>query len=264
MRLRNWLSAALLFSLLAQMALGEVSHPPMRPLPAASDRPLPDGPTFFVDATSGNDANDGSKTKPWLSVHYGLRQLSPGDTLCLRGGTYFEHADVPVSGEEDNQSPFAVILANWPSSMVVYARFFIARNRVAATRRRGVRRVRFDSRRIRSCCKADRQRVSRCRLGALLREGRGPTAGAPATLPIRWCRCTYRTINDLRDDSMLWDVDSKFEDQGGVYCGPGLWFDRKTARIHIRLAPTTLEGLGEHAYRGETDPRKLKLCISGP
>ncbi|MEO8496333.1 MAG: right-handed parallel beta-helix repeat-containing protein, partial [Planctomycetota bacterium] len=74
----------------------------------------------------------------------------------------------------------------------------------------------------------------------------------------------YRTVNDLRDTSMLWDVDNKFQNDEGVYCGPGLWFNRETERIHIRLAPTTLEGLGALAYRGETDPRKVPLCISGP
>ena len=74
----------------------------------------------------------------------------------------------------------------------------------------------------------------------------------------------YRTVTDLRDESMLWDVDSKFDGAAGVYCGPGLWFNRKTARIHVRLAHTELAGLGTSAYRGETDPRKLPLCVSGP
>ena len=50
----------------------------------------------------------------------------------------------------------------------------------------------------------------------------------------------------------------------GVYCGPGLWFNRETERIHARLAHTKMAGLGDRAYRGETDPRKLALCVSGP
>jgi hypothetical protein len=74
----------------------------------------------------------------------------------------------------------------------------------------------------------------------------------------------YRTLNDLRDSSMLWDVSHKFQNDEGVYCGPGVWFNRETHRIHIRLAHTTLEGLGSRHYRGETDPRKIPLSISGP
>ena len=40
-----------------------------------------------------------------------------------------------------------------------------------------------------------------------------------------------------------------------VYCGPGLWFNPETSRIHCRLAHTKLPGLGENNYTGETDPR---------
>src|SRR5262249_36039610 len=48
----------------------------------------------------------------------------------------------------------------------------------------------------------------------------------------------------------------------GIYAGPGLWFNRETGRIHIRLAHTQLAGLGDHGYTGETDPRKLPLIVS--
>ena len=74
----------------------------------------------------------------------------------------------------------------------------------------------------------------------------------------------YRSLTDFRDDSMLWDVTHKFDNEQGVYCGPGLWFNRETHRIHIRLAHTSLAGLGDRHYRGPTDPRKIPLSISGP
>jgi hypothetical protein len=48
----------------------------------------------------------------------------------------------------------------------------------------------------------------------------------------------------------------------GIYCGPGLWFNRQSGKIHIRLAPHRLEGLGDQAYRGESDPRKLRLAVA--
>ena len=66
----------------------------------------------------------------------------------------------------------------------------------------------------------------------------------------------YRVAADLRATNELWHC-GKTDD--GVYGGPGLWFDRETGRIHVRLAHHRLDGLGSRAYRGETDPRKLPL-----
>jgi hypothetical protein len=49
-----------------------------------------------------------------------------------------------------------------------------------------------------------------------------------------------------------------------IYCGPSLWYDPRTHRIHVRLAHTRLPGLDADGsnYRGETDPRRLKLIVS--
>jgi hypothetical protein len=70
----------------------------------------------------------------------------------------------------------------------------------------------------------------------------------------------YRALNDLRSKNELW-VKGKKEDFD-FYCGPGLWFNRDTGRVHCRLAHHTLPGLGQHAYRGGTDPRKLPLIVA--
>jgi hypothetical protein len=74
------------------------SHPPMRPLPTASTRPLSSGPTYFADARHGADTNDGSRERPWKTIGHALPKLIPGDTLCLRGGIYYESVIVAVSG----------------------------------------------------------------------------------------------------------------------------------------------------------------------
>jgi hypothetical protein len=79
------------------------SHPPMRTLPVASERPLADGLAYFVDPKSGRDENVGTKEAPWKTIQHGAQQLKPGDTLCLRGGVYFEHATVTVAGTADNK-----------------------------------------------------------------------------------------------------------------------------------------------------------------
>ena len=75
-----------------------VSHPPQRPLPVASSRALPGTHVFFVDAGKGNDANAGTKDKPSHSINASLPKLSAGDTLCLRGGSYFEKVYCAVAG----------------------------------------------------------------------------------------------------------------------------------------------------------------------
>src|SRR5687767_1730734 len=77
------------------------SHPPVRPLPEPSLRPLTPGPARFVDSRKGNDAHDGSQDKPWKTAAYAVRQLGAGDTLYLRGGTYYEQVVVKQSGRPE-------------------------------------------------------------------------------------------------------------------------------------------------------------------
>src|SRR5439155_3654912 len=48
------------------------SHPPMRPLPVALNRPLEKGPAYFVDPVKGNDASVGSQDKPWKTVAHAV------------------------------------------------------------------------------------------------------------------------------------------------------------------------------------------------
>jgi hypothetical protein len=73
----------------------------------------------------------------------------------------------------------------------------------------------------------------------------------------------YRFRGDLQSDNPYWNVENKVGSQSFVYCGPGVFYDVATGRIHCRLAHTKLSGLHEDNYRGEADPRKLKLIIAG-
>jgi hypothetical protein len=45
------------------------------------------GDTYYVSPT-GNNANPGTLAQPWATPGYGSRQLQPGDTLIILGGTY--------------------------------------------------------------------------------------------------------------------------------------------------------------------------------
>ncbi|HET9590037.1 MAG TPA: right-handed parallel beta-helix repeat-containing protein [Anaerolineales bacterium] len=48
---------------------------------------------YYV-SPDGSDQNRGTLNEPWRTLEHALGQLSPGDTLYLRGGTYYEHGIV--------------------------------------------------------------------------------------------------------------------------------------------------------------------------
>src|SRR5262249_3780611 len=75
----------------------------------------------------------------------------------------------------------------------------------------------------------------------------------------------YINFHDLRSPNELWNpsLGDREDDPLGIYCGPGVIRDPETQRMHIRLSHTELPGLGANAYKGETDPRKLPLVITG-
>jgi len=242
-----------------------MTHPPMRPLPTASKRPLSAGPTYFVDAAKGDDQNSGSKEKPWRTIRHALQRLRAGDTLCLRGGTYYEWIIFPRSGEAGKP----ITLRSFPGEIVVIdggLREFFEEPATAWTPLPDGAEHEYVSTRTYP------EFLSRPILTAFPAAGWEPFYGKEDERPLVLGHFGdsmvplhgYRTLSDLRDSSMLWDVDNKFQKEEGVYCGPGLWYNRETQRIHIRLAPTQLEGLGELAYRGPTDPRQVPLCLSGP
>lgn len=91
------------------------SHPADRPLPAPSRRPLASGPTYFADSSRGDDANDGSEAKPWRTLARAQKALRAGDTLCLRGGTFYEAVGWTASGTAENP----VTLRSHPGELAI-------------------------------------------------------------------------------------------------------------------------------------------------
>lgn len=238
------------------------SHPPMRSLPTASSRPLEKGPTLFVDAVKGDDKNPGSVAKPWQTLRHALRQLKPGDTLYLRGGTYYERPVLSRSGTAE--AP--ITIAAHPGELVVIdggLREFWDNPASAWQPYQGGAEGEYVS--TRAYPDADARRVPNQFLPSAWEPLLGIEEDRPLALghfgdslvPLHG----YRLVDDLRATNELSLPKTKGRD-GGLYCGPGVWFNRDTGRVHIRLAHHRLEGLGSRAYRGETDPRKLKLVIA--
>ncbi len=81
------------FGLLVEvaLALSLACHTPALTAPPSPtlipDGAWPAGQVYYV-APNGNNANPGTREQPWATPGYGSRQLHPGDTLVILGGTY--------------------------------------------------------------------------------------------------------------------------------------------------------------------------------
>lgn len=60
------------------------------------------GEQYYV-AVNGSDSDDGSSNAPWRTVQHGVNQLSPGDTLNIRSGTYREEVTATINGTADKK-----------------------------------------------------------------------------------------------------------------------------------------------------------------
>lgn len=223
-----------------------LSHPPMRPLPVASARPLDDGPAFFVDAVRGDDAQTGSEAKPWRTVQHAVRQLQPGATLYLRGGVYHEHVTITQSGTAAKP----ITIRSHPNELAIldggYREFFETPEKAWEPCPDGVE-------------GEYRSTKTYPDMGAGENGFNTHAYFGDSMVPMQG----YRFLRDLRDPSMVWDIKNKVGDEdGGVYCGPGVYYDVKTGRFHCRLAHTTLKALGDDNYRGAIDPRKVPLVVA--
>ncbi len=239
------------------------SHPPQRPLPSPVEREPSTGRTFFVDAGRGVDVASGSQNAPWRTLRHALRQLAPGDTLYLRAGTYYERVFLTRSGTPE--AP--ITIGAYPGELAVIdggLREFAEDPAGSWEPLAGGAEGEYVS--TRTYLDADDRRAPRQFLPAAwepmwgIEEERPLALGnfADSMVPLHG----YRIAVDLRSTNELWLGGKNEMRDTGLYCGPGLWFNRETGRIHIRLAHHQLAGLGDRAYRGETDPRKLPLVVA--
>jgi hypothetical protein len=219
----------------------DVSHPPLRTALPVANRPRPAGPQRFVDAARGNDQNAGSEQAPWKTLSHSLAQLQAGDTLYLRGGTYYEAVRVSLSGRSD--APIT-IRAHPGERAVVDGGF----------------REFFESPQTAWQPYADggKDEYRSTRSYGNLRHVMGSFGDSMIGLN------AYYHARDLRADNELWQPDGDPQqpnvDVKPVYCGPGIWHDPATGFIHARLAHTHLPQMPN--YTGPTDLRKVPLVLA--
>ena len=214
------------------------SHPPIRVAPPPSQRPIAKGPSWFVDPVKGDDANAGTEQKAWKTIAHALPQLKAGDTLCLRGGNYFEKVCISLVGKPD--AP--ITIRGYPGERAIInggLREFFETPQEAWEPVSGGAAGEFRS----------------VRAHPNIRDVVGAFGDSFVGLQTYWHRVDLTATNELWTSVGEHGVEP-------VYCGPGLWYDRDSGRIHARLAHTRLDWPGVPNYQGETDPRKLPVAIA--
>jgi parallel beta-helix repeat protein len=71
---------------------------------------LGQGESDFYVSPSGDDSNSGSLDHPFHTIENGIKQLTPGDTLILREGTYSEPFRLMTSGTPEDY----ITIQNYP------------------------------------------------------------------------------------------------------------------------------------------------------
>jgi hypothetical protein len=236
-----------------------VSHPPMRPLPEPFERPMGEGPAYFVDPARGDDAGEGSRESPWKTVGHSLDQLQPGDTLYLGGGTYYENVSCMLVGT--GKKP--ITIRAYPGELVIidggYREFYEHPPGAWETFEGGAHGEFRSTKTYPDLAESADPRWPVVASGALATEVRVLGNFGDSMVPLHG----YHTPFDLRENDPYWNVSGKLNQGDGIYCGPGVWYATETNRIHARLAHINLRGLGQQNYRGETDPQKIPLVIGG-
>ena len=218
------------------------SHPPLRQNPEPSKRLLASGPGYHVHPTKGDDAKAGSADVPWRTIRHALKRLRPGDTLYLHGGVYREPVYIALAGRAD--APITIRSAPGEQAIIDAAlpEFFDSPAEAWEAYPDGG---------------PDEYRSKRAYPN--LREVLGSFGDSMVGLQ------TYYHAKDLRAKGEIFDwEDWDRQDQTDlkpVYCGPGIWYDHESGRIHVRLSHTHLPDPVPN-YRGETDPRKLPLLLA--
>jgi len=215
-----------------------LSHPPTRPAVPASDSPLGNGPVLFVDTSRGDDANDGSESKPWKTINHALPHLAPGDTLCLREGVYFENVYCAVAGTREKP----ITIRAYPGERAIIDG--------------GIPEFQTDPASAWEPAPdgKDGEYVS-ARAFRNIRDVIGLFGDSLIGLQTYW----HRTDLQATNEQWITDEDTMVKP---VYCGPGLWYDKMSGRIHARLAPTHIQNKRVSNYAGEADPRKLPLVVA--
>ena len=193
---------------------------------------------YFV-APGGSDSAPGTFAAPFASVKHGIEQLSPGDILTLRGGTYFERIKVSKGGSAGNP----IIIQGYPGETAVLDSGYPE---------------------LRSPNNDDWELVDaslgeyRTKRSCTTTPSRAYVLGLPGYENERVMLVPYKSAAAFRSKSDSYNASA-------FYVGPGTFVD--SGRCHIRLAKTK-ELLEYESRYGKLfddalpDPRKHAIILS--
>lgn len=232
---------------------------------------------YFV-SLSGSDDNPGNSIdRPFATITKGISMLEAGDVLNLREGNYVE--SVVIVGKHGTPG-HPIVIRSFPGEHATIdgclPQFCSANNDEWEPAILHDPKAHADEFVSCECFDMDgnQDRVNR---GAFL--DLEPYTRLITYSHLKDLRAAYQTfptlpLSDKREGNEIVD---KFGEPTGVkkpwvYMGPGLFYERfcdpetglplNTGRIHIRLSHTTNNVNGILDYKGETDPRKVRLAIS--
>ena len=234
-----------------------LTHPPMRPLPVASDRPFDEsGPDLYVAPNAGKGGN-GSAGNPWGTAAQATAGATAGDTIYLRAGIHRGFGSFSKGGVTLRAYPGELAIldyghqAFWDDPDTAWEAVPAADGGVEGE--------------YRSTAEYPSPNVA---------SSKRLTAGNFGDSMVPLFR--YDFLTDLRSQNEYFfpELSNNQPNATGIYCGPGVYWKATSGglgRFHIRLTHTTLSGLenndyldrgiANNNYTGETDPRNLQLVI---
>jgi hypothetical protein len=238
-----------------------LSHPPIRPLPTLSDRPIDEsGPAVFM-ATDGSDSNSGRDyDRPVRSFARAASILSPGATLYLLGGHYWLGESKQVAFLESGTPRAPITIRSYPGELVVldggYPEFYESPDKAwepCPSRQGGIEGEYWSTRTY-----------------PLEPESEAVAGNFGDSMNPLF---RYRSMYDLRSlNERFFPAlqNNNYKEPTGIWCGPGAMWNVDTGRIHVRLAHTNVPqlredylGLGvDNNYTGVTDPREVPLVLT--
>lgn len=66
-----------------------------------------EGTKIYYVSKQGNDNNDGSEARPWLTIQKAVNSVTAGDTVYVKKGTYEEEIIITISGTADKRIIFS-------------------------------------------------------------------------------------------------------------------------------------------------------------
>ena len=198
------------------------SHPPARPLPGPASGRWKRGRRGLSIRRRATTRAEGTQEQPWRTMAHGVTKLKPGDTLVLRGGTYYEHVVVELSGTIEQPITIrGLSRASWRSSTAACGSSSTSRPTAWEPCPGGA---------------AGEFRSTKTYPELAKEAGDGPAVFGnfgDSLVPLQ----AYRFHGDLRSDNPFWNVENKVGGESFVYCGPGVFYDRDNRAHSLPAGP---------------------------